>query len=805
MPARKRVRSCRRQLLRLAVAVLATLPVSALGQVGPGDQGARLISATVTVDAGAVLRDMNPRMLGSTNAAFWTNEMYFASPVVNQWLRELGPGLIRIPGGSYADHIYWNGHGVRGPDGKVDPTRMKDGYPDVNYSDGIYETSFTADRMTRTPGQSAAQNVDVKRMHEFIQSIPGTGTLAIANAGTGRPVDAAEWVRWANLKMGYNVRYWEIGNELDGDWEPGHILPDGRHLTGEMYAARFHEFAAAMKAVDPTIKVGGAAGGTGENSFNRDMLRLAGDDVDFVSIHNYWGTRMMSVDAALQNLTASMAKEVSYAKRWVEEYQPARKDKIEIIYTEWNLSNQTGPFCSDMFSAIWATHFLAEAALNGVTAANQWDLFTHGDGPGFAMIHYDAGQKQFWRKSQYYALQLWNNYMGHQLLSTVSSGSPRVKTLASRSDDDVRVMLLNTDPECDAEVTLSLGDFDAAVTGEMASLTSREYFWPPNARKPLWSEGIRPEPVTTGKAFAVTLPPFSIRYLRIPRAGTDSAQRLAARRTAAPGAVDPPQLRILIEPEVYAGDVIDGFVIATLPGTDKPYPLPLPPARLSASGPAEFGRAEARLAEAVGHFTVTPREPGDLRITAACEGAKTSAAVKVKPSVPRPVVFWDFRNPIATDQKAFASDWQLAHDEGVRPNKGVARVDFPPEGSLPGGSRAPRAALIVKSLPAPEVLNRANVRGVIFDAMLSPDFRTDDPNASLQVVMQTPLHGYWMPIGSVSLRNLADGRWHSETLSVTDEVLIKAMEGIYNVWFVVSSATPVKGSIYFDQIGLLVR
>ena len=46
--------------------------------------------------------------------------------------------------------------------------------------------------------------------------------MACPNAGCGRPIDAAEWVKWANKKMGYNVRYWEIGNELGGSWEAGH-------------------------------------------------------------------------------------------------------------------------------------------------------------------------------------------------------------------------------------------------------------------------------------------------------------------------------------------------------------------------------------------------------------------------------------------------------------------------------------------------------------------------------------------------------------------------------------------------------
>ena len=248
---------------------------------------------------------------------------------------------------------------------------MKDGYPAVSYADGVYEDSFTAARITHTPGESRAQNVTVRDMHEFVQSIPGATPLIIANAGTGRALDAAEWVRWANVKMGYNARYVEVGNELDGDWEPGHIMPNGEHMTGTIYAERFREFAKAIKAVDPTVKVGGAAGGTGEGSFNYDMLRLAGDVVDFVSIHNYYGTRSDTSAEAFDKLVTATRHEVGLAKRWIRQFQPQRAEQIEIIYTEWNLANQPGDFCSDMYSALWSSWFLALAAENGVHAANQ--------------------------------------------------------------------------------------------------------------------------------------------------------------------------------------------------------------------------------------------------------------------------------------------------------------------------------------------------------------------------------------------------------------------------------------------------
>ena len=60
-------------------------------------QAAEPTEAAVRVDAGKVLREMDPRMLGSTNVALWNGKDCLTSPVANQWLREMGPKLIRLP------------------------------------------------------------------------------------------------------------------------------------------------------------------------------------------------------------------------------------------------------------------------------------------------------------------------------------------------------------------------------------------------------------------------------------------------------------------------------------------------------------------------------------------------------------------------------------------------------------------------------------------------------------------------------------------------------------------------------------
>ena len=62
---------------------------------------------------------------------------------------------------------------------------------------------------------------------------------------------AAAWVRYANVKKKYGVRYWEVGNE---NWNNGKGTPQ------EM-AGIVSRFSRAMKAVDPTIKIGASGNG----------------------------------------------------------------------------------------------------------------------------------------------------------------------------------------------------------------------------------------------------------------------------------------------------------------------------------------------------------------------------------------------------------------------------------------------------------------------------------------------------------------------------------------------------------------
>jgi hypothetical protein len=69
--------------------------------------------------------------------------------------------------------------------------------------------------------------------------------------------NAANIVRYANVDHGYGIRYFTIGNEPDIYEQQGQTI-GGQSTVGytpEQFCAEFSEYVAAMKAVDPTIRI----------------------------------------------------------------------------------------------------------------------------------------------------------------------------------------------------------------------------------------------------------------------------------------------------------------------------------------------------------------------------------------------------------------------------------------------------------------------------------------------------------------------------------------------------------------------
>ena len=117
--------------------------------------------------------------------------------------------------------------------------------------------------------------------------------IITANYGTGTPQMAAAWVQYSNVTKGYGFKYWEVGNECYGTWEDDTQAVAHDPVT---YANLAVQYIQAMKAVDPTIKIGVVADASEDsynNSASNGVTRTVTNPVTGAS-HSGWTPVMLA-------------------------------------------------------------------------------------------------------------------------------------------------------------------------------------------------------------------------------------------------------------------------------------------------------------------------------------------------------------------------------------------------------------------------------------------------------------------------------------------------------------------------------
>lgn len=138
----------------------------------------------------------------------------------------------------------------------------------------------------------------------------GAEPYLVVNAGDGDMREARDWVEYCNgtkptapvrLRQSHGfaephrVRYWGIGNEVDGHWQVG-------YKTAQEYARTYTEYAKVMRWADPSIKLVASAVSYWEGDpLERIALLLeqAARQIDYLSIHWYVGNPVGDVPAYL--------------------------------------------------------------------------------------------------------------------------------------------------------------------------------------------------------------------------------------------------------------------------------------------------------------------------------------------------------------------------------------------------------------------------------------------------------------------------------------------------------------------------
>ncbi len=229
--------------------------------------------------------------------------------------------------------------------------------------------------------------------------------------------------------------YWEIGNEPEGDYFPGYLRNHG--MTKQEYSRRYRLIAAAMKAEDPTIKVGPCV----LDPQYVSQIIADGGTVDFIAIHPYYTSIGNAWPGTTPNI-AQLETALSGLKGWLNNY---RANWISfnkpLIYSEHNPLNwpfMFMPVAQSMTHALAIAESVFTFAEQNVLAAHNWHA------PAFFPVPRKMCEKLQER-------------MGDILINSYSDGNNfRLYTTRKSGKDSVTLWGLNFSDTQDVTVNISL-------------------------------------------------------------------------------------------------------------------------------------------------------------------------------------------------------------------------------------------------------------------------------------------------------------------------------------------------------------
>ncbi|MFA5038117.1 MAG: hypothetical protein WC732_00370 [Candidatus Omnitrophota bacterium] len=375
--------------------------------------------------------------------------------------------------------------------------------------------------------------------------LTGSQLVIQVNVESGTALEAAEWVTYMKDELKFPVMYWELGNEVYGDW-------DRAFMSGKDYGKLIREYAALMKAADPTIKIGMDWAPATRWFFNIDTIKGAGDLIDFVSVHWYpndidpahpqGGRIHPELEEVMANFLhiPGIVKEI---RKTFRRYAPGRQKQVEVAFLEWDGATD-GP-ASDfapysrgivqwsLANAIFHADCLGMFATTGVSAATQFDF----QSIGFGLIRgWDQGAGwggQRWDgeiiRPKALAIELFSKYFGDVLLpcriqnapfyvkkkewapETFGGRVPYVTVYASTSEKEKTLSLafINKHPDRAFAVKVFILEGQPANTGKLYVLTGPSLL-SQNEQNPM-TVGIKEYRIRgLAKEFDYTLPPHSV-------------------------------------------------------------------------------------------------------------------------------------------------------------------------------------------------------------------------------------------------------------------------------------------------------
>jgi alpha-L-arabinofuranosidase len=419
------------------------------------------------------------------------------TPVSTQFVRILMTSSSAGPGGAYS----------------IAEVTAYSGTTQLSTNTASTSQSATTASSTDPASRGAPQsNFDFEAFMTYANSFsPAALPVLTVNVGTGTPAEAAAWVHYANVVRGYGIRYWQVGNEMEGNWETG------GPLNARDYVRRYLAFYDAMKAEDPTIVVlGPVSGGISEPSglgdgktFIEDFIALLAaqgkaDHIDGIDFHWYPNYGMVS-DAAGLAQVAQLGGLAQNLKSWLAAAGAATD--LPVFLTEYNMGlGATDPpvYDNQLVNGLFVANTLGEYARlfgkNGATflwlamsSGNTADATdaTAGD-LGYLQSTNNAFRYQ--ERASYWAMQmmssLWaiaGDTRAHTLVASTSSQSLLATYADLRPDGALTLAVINRDDAHAYSARIDLAPFVSGPAADVWTFDARNYVWE-TAGKPYHAE-----------------------------------------------------------------------------------------------------------------------------------------------------------------------------------------------------------------------------------------------------------------------------------------------------------------------------
>ncbi len=173
----------------------------------------------------------------------------------------------------------------------------------------------------------------------------------------------AKVVKHLNSKPETRVTYWEIYNEPFSK-----VIPEDRG-----HWKMYNLSAKAMKAVDPTIKIGGYAPCWPILSAMKDFYQHCHEYVDFISWHKYPTGNSETPTEYLMKNTGQFGTDVQNVRKLVNDITPGKK--VELALTEYHINfnwRPHDPRQATNVGSTWMASVIYHMLINDMDIAQSW-------------------------------------------------------------------------------------------------------------------------------------------------------------------------------------------------------------------------------------------------------------------------------------------------------------------------------------------------------------------------------------------------------------------------------------------------